>query len=96
VTTAFELIVAGLFALGGIRSIVVWSRRQFESPAIRDQVLYAANVTGRIALWFAFAGAFLGFAFLDEPQRFRWYVFVLLGLALLQFVTAYLLGRSAD
>jgi hypothetical protein len=91
-----ELVVAGLLALGGVRSFAIWVRRPYESTAVRDQVLYALNLTGRIGLWFALAGFFLGYALLDEPQQFSWYLMVPIGLAALQFVTALYLGRSPD
>lgn len=94
--TVFELVVAGLLALGGIRSLVIWSGRAFESTALRDQVLFALHRTGRIGLWFALAGFFLGYALLEEPQDFRWYFLVPLALAALQLVTSVLLARSPD
>ncbi|MFL5798619.1 MAG: hypothetical protein ACJ77A_11890 [Actinomycetota bacterium] len=99
-----ELVVAGLFALGGVRSFVVWVRRPIDSDALRDQLSYALYRTGRIGLWFAIAGMFLlpvligreGRAYSEEFARFRWYLMVPLTLALMQFVGAFLLGRSAD
>lgn len=99
-----ELVVAGLFALGGVRSFVVWVRRPLDSVALRDQLSYALYRTGRIGLWFAVAGMFLlptligreGRAYTEEFARYRWYFMVPLLLALMQFVGAFLLGRSAD
>lgn len=91
-----ELVAGGLFALGGIRSLVVWSRRPFESPSLRDQVLYAMNLTGRIGLWFAFAGFFAGYALIEEPQRYGWYIMVPIGLGAVQFLSAFFLSRSTD
>jgi hypothetical protein len=94
--TVVELVVAGLLALGGIRSLVVWSGRTFESTAVRDHVLFALHRTGRIGLWFSLAGFFLGYALLDEPQEFRWYFIVPLALAALQLVTSVLLARTPE
>jgi hypothetical protein len=99
-----ELVVAGLFALGGIRSFVVWIRRSIDSDALRDHLSYALYRTGRIGLWFAVGGMFLlptligreGRAYTEEFARFRWYILVPLALAIMQFIGAYLLGRSAD
>ena len=93
---ALELTLAVLLALGGVRSFLVWFGRPFESSALRDQVLYALHVTGRVGLWLAFAGFFAGYALLEEPGRFRWYIFVPIGLASLQLVTAMLLFRSSE
>jgi hypothetical protein len=64
-------------------------------------VLYAAYLTGRVGLWFAFAGAFLVFAsidtqgqaFVDEVRDRRWYVLVFVGLAVLQLVAGWFLGH---
>lgn len=89
-----ELVVAGLFAVGGIRSFAVWFGRPFESPAVRDQVLYALHRTGRVGLWFAFSGLFLGFALVDQPQDLRWFFFVPVGLAGIQMLSGVLLGQS--
>jgi hypothetical protein len=99
-----ELVLAGLFALGGVRSFVVWVGRPIDSDALRDQLSYALYRTGRIGLWFAVAGIFLlptligreGRAYTEEFARWRWYILVPLFLAVMQFVGAYLLGRSAD
>jgi hypothetical protein len=96
-----EFVLAGLFALGGIRSLVYWLRRPLVSESARDQVLYAAWMTGRAGLWFAVGGIFLisaligyqGRAFTEEFNRYRWYLFVLLGLAILQLVAGLLLAR---
>ena len=98
-----ELVVAALLAAGGVRSLWAWSRRQFESADVVDQLLYALYLTGRIGLWFAFAGFFLisalvdaqGRAFVDEFQRFRWYVMVPIGLSALQLLAGFALGRRS-
>jgi hypothetical protein len=99
-----ELVVAGLFTIGGIRSFVIWSRRPIDSDDFRDQLWYSLYRTGRIGLWFAVAGIFLlsglsdveGRAFNDEFAQHRWFLMVPLILAAMQLIGAYLLGRSAD
>lgn len=96
-----ELVLVGLFVLGGIRSLWVWTRRPFEGDDLADHVLYALFVTGRVGLWFAFAGLFAmyaasearGRAAIDELSEYRWYFLVPLVLAVLQFVAGYFLGR---
>ena len=96
-----ELVLAGLLALGGIRSLWVWSRRRFEGDDPMDHFLYALFVTGRVGLWFAFAGLFAiyassearGRAAVDELSEYRWYFVVPLVLAALQLVAGYFLGR---
>jgi len=99
-----ELVVAGLFTVGGIRSFVIWSRKPIDSDDLRDQLWYALYRTGRIGLWFAVAGIFLlsglsgteGRAFNDEFAQHRWFLMVPLILAVMQLIGAYMLGRSAD
>ena len=96
-----ELVVAGLLALGGLRSVWVWLRRPFEGTDAADHALYALYLTGRIGLWFAFAGFFLiyasiqtrGRAAFDDVAEFRWYLVVPLGLAALQLLAGWFLGR---
>jgi hypothetical protein len=96
-----ELTVAGLFALGGLRSLWVWTRRPFAGADVQDHVLYALHLTGRIGLWFAFAGLFAiyasvgtrGRAALDDVAPYRWFLLVPLGLAALQLAAGWLLGR---
>ena len=96
-----ELAIAVLFILGGLRSLWVWGRRPFEGTDVVDHALYAIYLTGRVGLWFAFAGFFLiyatidvqGRAALDELEQYRWYLMVPLGLAGMQLVAGWFLGR---
>ncbi|HXF36330.1 MAG TPA: hypothetical protein VNO17_04015, partial [Actinomycetota bacterium] len=79
-----------------------WARRPFGGSDLFDHVLYALHLTGRVGLWFAFAGLFAltaaveapgGRPFLDEFAAVRWYLMVPIVLAAVQFVTGFLLGR---
>lgn len=97
-----ELIVAGALALGGIRSLWTWSRRRFEGAHVADHMLYALYVTGRVGLWFAFAGLFLIYSLTSvdgkptsDMARFRWYFMVPIGLAVVQLLAGFALGRRA-
>jgi hypothetical protein len=97
-----ELAIAGLFAMGGLRSLWVWSHRPFEGGDLTDHLLYSLYLTGRIGLWFAFSGLFLlyaveegGHATSGEPGRFRWYFLVLIALAVLQLLAGFALGRRS-
>jgi len=99
---AFEIGVASLCGLLGLRSLFYWMRRPLDSRSVKEHVLYAVWMTGRVGLWFAVAGIFVisasiktqGRAFTEEFQRHRWYFFVLLGLAIMQLVAGLVLGRS--
>ncbi len=100
----FELVVAAVFALLGLRSLITWLRRPLDSPSLRDHVLFALWVTGRVGLWLAIGGIFLisalidvqGRAFVDEWSRYRWYIMVPIGLAALQLLAGTALGRTRD
>lgn len=99
-----ERVVAAVFALLGVRSLVHWLRRPLISDSPRERVLYALFVVSRAGLWFALAGLFLlyaeidaeGRAFIDLANELRWYFFVLAIPAAGQFVTGFLLGRAGD
>lgn len=89
--------LAFLCAIGGIRSLWIWGRRRFEGTDVAEVFLYTMFLTGRIGLWFAFAGLFVLYAMSDSLERgigeFRWYLLVLVGLSAAQFVGSQLLGR---
>ena len=99
---AVELVVAAVFGLLGVRSIVHWLRRPIDLDARRDLLLFALFVASRAGVWFALMGLFLlfasvetqGRAFTDDAARFNWYYLVLAVPATLQFVTGFLLGRD--
>jgi uncharacterized membrane protein YbhN (UPF0104 family) len=96
--------IALFFLLGGIRSVWYWLRRPFEGTDVTDHVLYALFVTGRVGLWFAFAGFFLiyatldvqGRAALDELEQYSWFLIVPIALAALQLGAGWFLGRRGD
>jgi hypothetical protein len=98
----FEITVAVVLGLLGVRSFVYWIRRPLASRSAKEQVLYSAWVTGRVGLWFAVAGIFAisaaihreGRAFTEAFHQYRWYFYVPLVLAILQLVSAMLLSRS--
>ena len=101
--TVFEVTVAGLFALLGVRSLVYWAKRPLDSRSVRDHLVYALWLTGRVGLWFAVAGIFAISAsigaeddvgFITQWDRYRWFILVPLGLAAIQVIAAQLLRRS--
>ncbi len=88
------LAVAAALVVVGVRSLVHWQRKGFRPASTGETVLYALHVTARVGMWFAFAGLFAGYALVDDPQAFRWYVMVPLALAAIQFATAVVLGQD--
>ena len=53
-----EWVVAVVLGIAGLRSLVYWARRPFESVDVRDHLLFAAFVLGRIGAWWSLAGFF--------------------------------------
>ena len=106
----FEFGVALLLTGFGFRSLWYWARRPFESTAIRDQLLYAFYRTGRVGMWFAFAGVFFLFAFVgasdpepnpitgglvvEHPSKYAWYVIVFAVLGAMQLLGGWFLGHG--
>jgi hypothetical protein len=100
----FEIAALVVFAALGVRSLVHWARRPFDSRDPRDHLLFAMFVTGRVGLWFGLAGLFLlyaltgtqGRAFVDDVRRYDWFVMVFLGLAAMQLLGGFFLGRRSS
>lgn len=96
-----EIALIVVFAALGVRSLVHWIRRPFETRDPRDHLLFAMFVTGRVGLWLALAGIFAvyastdtqGRAFVDDVHAYDWYVMVFVILAAMQLVGGYFLGR---
>lgn len=98
-----EAILALVFFLLGIRSLVHWLRRPFDSRDVIDHVLFALFVTGRVGLWFALSGVFglyaftvtEGRAFVDDVRAYDWLLIVFGLLAATQLLAGYFLGRRS-
>jgi len=57
-----ELVVAGVFAALGLRSLVYWTRRPFEGETAAEHALFALHVTARAGAWLALAILFFLYA----------------------------------
>jgi hypothetical protein len=88
-----ELVIGVLFGLGGLRSLWLWSRRHLHASSPADHLLYALYVTGRVGLWFAFSALFIGYALIDQVDRFRWFILLPIALSAMQLVGGVFLGR---
>src|SRR2546430_9707798 len=89
-----ELVAAGRFGIVGVFSLLHWLDVEFGAATPGEHVAYALYATSRVGMWFAFGAFFLGYAVVDEPQAFRWYILVPIGLAGVQLLTGLYLGRS--
>lgn len=100
---AVEAALALLFFLLGVRSLVHWLRRPFDSRDVVDHVLFALFVTGRVGLWFALSGVFglyaftatEGRAFIDDVRAYDWLLIVFGLLAAMQLLAGFFLGRRS-
>ena len=89
-----EAVVGGILAALGLRSLVVWMGRPFESRSFRDHVLYALFRTGRVGVWLSLAATFFVYAFSTQDRDVRWMVIVPIALAAVSTLSAFALGRS--
>ena len=90
-----EIAFGAVLALAGLRSLWKWSRTNLDSAAPFEHLLYALYVTGRVGLWFAFAAVFIGYAVIDDVERYRWFVLLPIFLSAMQLVGGVLLGRAS-
>ena len=94
------LVLGAAFAALAVRSAIHWVRRRPPLRDTRDELLFAAFVTGRVGTWAVAAAMFLVFGtisavgdpYVDEARGFAWLFFVFIGLGALQFVAAAFLG----
>jgi hypothetical protein len=91
-----EFVVTGLFAAVGVFSLLHWLNVEFGAASPAEHIAFAMYATGRVGMWFAFAGFFLGYAIVDEPQAFRWYILLPIVLAGVQLLSGLYLGRSSS
>ena len=88
------LVLAVGFAAMGVRSAMKWLRVDLPVRTAWERALFVVNVTARIGLWFAFAGFFVGWALVEDPDAFGVYALIPIVLAGLQLVTGVLLSRE--
>jgi len=65
---SLELVLALVLGVLGLRSLVYWVRRPFDSDDPVDHALFAGFVLGRVGTWWAFAGLFAISATLRDPN----------------------------
>lgn len=85
---AVPLLLIGLYS--AFRSI------QDPVPAedSRSRFLIAVHEACKAGFWLTFGGFFLAYGLLDQPQSFRWFAMVPLGMAALRLLTAAILARG--
>lgn len=89
--TFLELSVAALCLLVGARAAVATLRHPAVADSGGERFLIALHEAARAGFWLALAAFFLGYAVLEEPQGWRLFILVPIGMAGLRLVTATLL-----
>lgn len=98
-----EAALAVVLAAVGVRRLVASLRERFDGADVGDHLLYAMHVTGRVGIWFAFAGILVliasidveGRALIDEFTRYRYWFMLPVTLAAMRFVGGQLLARRS-
>ena len=76
----FEVILALVCVVGGVRSVIHHARRPLDSEDVRDQLLYAVYLTGR-------------FTHIEDPSDYAWFVIVFAVLGAMQLLGSWFLGH---
>ena len=88
-----ELAAGGLLLLIGVRSAVSSIREVAPDEPGRIRALIALHEAAKAGFWLALGAFFLGYATVDDPQDFRWFVMIPIAMAGLRLVAATLLAR---
>jgi hypothetical protein len=96
----FALAVAALFVALAVRSVVHWVRHHPVLHDTKDELLFAAFVTGRVGTWVVAAAMFavfgsistVGQPYRDEASGYGWLFMVFLALGAMQFLASWFLG----
>ena len=90
----FELTLAALFALLGVRSAMTSLRQTEPQDSASTRLLVAIHGAAGAGAWFALAGAFIGVALVAKAYApsFRWFGVVAIALAGIRMLVAYRLA----
>jgi hypothetical protein len=97
------LIVAACFLVLAVRSVIYWMRHHPTLDNAREELLFAAFVTGRAGTWAIAATMFAVFGtistsgqpYADEARGASWLFIVFIALGAMQFLAAWFL-RARD
>lgn len=89
-----EVVVGSLFLLVGLRSSLRSLRSTDTAESAGTRALVAVHDAAKAGFWLALGGLFIGFATLDEPESFRWFVLVPIAMAGIRLVAAATLSRG--
>jgi hypothetical protein len=94
VSAILELIAAAVLILVGFW-VAYWSLKEpMDVRSAKERFLVAVHEAAKAGYWLALGAWFLGLALLEEPQTWRWFILVPIGMAGLWLATRVLLGMS--
>lgn len=94
VVTILELVAAALLILIGLW-VAYWSLKEpVEVRSGKERFLVALHEASRAGFWLALGAWFLGLALIEEPQTWRWFILVPIGMAGLRLAARTFLGMS--
>jgi hypothetical protein len=94
VSTILELIAAVVLILVGFW-VAYWSLKEpMEVRSAKERFLVAVHEASRAGFWLALGAWFLGLALIEEPQTWRWFILVPIGMAGLRLAARTFLGMS--
>jgi hypothetical protein len=94
ITAILELVAAAVLILIGLW-VAYWSLKEpMEVGSGKERFLVAVHEASRAGFWLALGAWFLGLALIEEPQIWRWFILVPIGMAALRLAAATFLGMS--
>jgi uncharacterized membrane protein len=94
VSTILELVAAGFLILVGLW-VAYWSLKEpMEVRSGKERFLVAVYEASKAGYWLALGAWFLGLALIEEPQTWRWFILVPIGMAALWLAARTFLGMS--
>ena len=94
VSTILELIAAAVLILVGLWVAYYSLKEPMEVRSARERVLVALHEASRAGFWLALGAWFLGLALIEEPQTWRWFILVPIGMAALRLAARTFLGMG--
>ena len=94
ITAILELVAAAVLILVGLW-VAYWSLKEpMEVRSAKERFLVALHEASRAGFWLALGAWFLGLALIEEPQAWRWFILVPIGMAALRLAARTFLGMS--
>jgi hypothetical protein len=94
VSTIVELVAAAVLILVGLWVAYYSLKEPMEVRSAKERFLVAVHEASKAGYWLALGAWFLGLALLEEPQTWRWFILVPIGMASLWLATRVFLGMS--